>query len=259
MGDDSCDDVSDGQSSGIFEKNPSILTKSEGATSENTESTPKIQYTLTPEEAQLKALELQKKLRNERERCEKRNELERERNRMAMGQAIQQQRELFAEQERKRQIEETCKMKMEWEKEKQIQLDLLKKEYKEKFGTDYIEEEDVAEELSDNKRRQKLASICGRITVKYKDSKDVLCLCIKILKLYLSNIIKFPLEQRYKTIKKSNATFSNKVIGPIPEIAELLVYCGFKETDTEFRVEGQAKIYVMSCAITYLDIILKQD
>lgn len=64
MGDDSCDDVSDGQSSGIFEKNPSILTKSEGATSENTESTPKIQYTLTPEEAQLKALELQKKLRN---------------------------------------------------------------------------------------------------------------------------------------------------------------------------------------------------
>lgn len=63
----------------------------------------------------------------------------------------------------------------EWEKEKQIQLDLLKKEYKEKFGTDvittlikYIEEEDVAEELSDNKRRQKLASICGRITVKYK-------------------------------------------------------------------------------------------
>eukprot|EP01041_Mallomonas_annulata_P002042 gene2042-3970_t len=64
------------------------------------------------------------------------------------------------------------------------------------------------------------------------ESHDKLLICLPILFRYISNVIEFPGEDRYRSIRTSNTTFQQKV-ACIHGAVELLVCAGFTRSDSD--------------------------
>jgi len=93
---------------------------------------------LTPEEAAERAKELQKRLREQRLKKEKEDELEREKNRIAGGKALTEDKRIMEEQQRKRDVEEKMKERKEDDVARQKILEQLERDRRERFGDKVI-------------------------------------------------------------------------------------------------------------------------
>ena len=88
---------------------------------------------LSPEEAQVMARELQRKLKEDRDKREKELELQRERDRLKSSKELSEARRLFDDQERKRAIDEQVRERKKVQDELKEAQDALRREKEEKI------------------------------------------------------------------------------------------------------------------------------
>ncbi|CRG99528.1 conserved Plasmodium protein, unknown function [Plasmodium relictum] len=212
---------------------------------------------LSPGEAQKKALELQKKIREKKLIKEKEEEIQKEKKRIAMAKEIQKRREQLEEYERKKYIETLEREKNEHKKEKQKQLELLKREYEAKFGIEYKHEvKKSIEELTENERREEIAILLNNLKNKNKDKKKELISSLNILKTYFSNIKDNILEKKYQKIKKENKIFVEK-IKIYEEMLKIFLLVGFEDTGDFYVIKNYPNTYLLSSAMKFIDLIIK--
>nr|AZL94361.1 peroxisomal biogenesis factor 14 [Nephromyces sp. MMRI] len=227
---------------------------------------------LTKEEAEHLAYELQKKIRKERLEREKKEAIERERNRIASSKLMQEQVSKLEEQTRHRAIKQMQKEKEEHEKERQRQLELIRNDWRERFGAEYpgAESGDAssgAEKDGEKKKkpvkskREAVAACCNKVYSLNKDVKDDASLkkCLTTLKLYIGNAYNNPNEGKFMRIKKENETFKTKVASFEGTIA-LLNAVGFLENeDGDFlEITPPPDGFILSCALKYIEVLLSR-
>ncbi|ETW49297.1 hypothetical protein PFMALIP_02616 [Plasmodium falciparum MaliPS096_E11] len=206
--------------------------KSENDMDENNITSCEKMSKLSPEEAQKKALELQKKIREKKLLKEKEEELEKEKKRIAMTKEMQKRKEQLEEYERKKYIESLEREKNEHKKEKEKQLELLKREYEAKFGIEYKigNEKKKLQDLTENEKRDEIAILFNNLKKNYKDTKkQELLASLNILRTYFSNIYDNILEKKYQKIKKENKIFVEK-IKIFEEMLHIFLLVGFEDT-----------------------------
>ncbi|PFH33777.1 PUB domain-containing protein [Besnoitia besnoiti] len=224
---------------------------------------PKEKVVLTEEEAQRRAYELQRKLREDRLEREKKEAIEREKRRLAQTKAMLEQNAKLEEEQRKRQLAQLQKEKEDHKKERERQRQLLRQEYRERFGCEMPEEEDTTEEgaasrLKKMSGKEKVAYWCNVLMKKYrKDQKDGLRVCFTTLKTYCGNAKEHPLEEKYLSIRKENNAFKSRVL-PFEGALELLDVCGFKDQGEFLVIEGQPDGFVLGQALKFIDVLLDQ-
>ncbi|SOV79040.1 conserved Plasmodium protein, unknown function [Plasmodium reichenowi] len=214
---------------------------------------------LSPEEAQKKALELQKKIREKKLLKEKEEELEKEKKRIAMTKEMQKRKEQLEEYERKKYIESLEREKNEHKKEKEKQLELLKREYEAKFGIEYKigNEKKKLQDLTENEKRDEIAILFNNLKKNYKDTKkQELLASLNILRTYFSNIYDNILEKKYQKIKKENKIFVEK-IKVFEEMLHIFLLVGFEDTGDFYVIKNYPNTYLLSSAIKYIDLIKK--
>ncbi|SOV76593.1 conserved Plasmodium protein, unknown function [Plasmodium sp. gorilla clade G3] len=214
---------------------------------------------LSPEEAQKKALELQKKIREKKLLKEKEEELEKEKKRIAMTKEMQKRKEQLEEYERKKYIESLEREKNEHKKEKEKQLELLKREYEAKFGIEYKigNEKKKLQDLTENEKRDEIAILFNNLKKNYKDTKkQELLASLNILRTYFSNIYDNILEKKYQKIKKENKIFVEK-IKIFEEMLHIFLLVGFEDTGDFYVIKNYPNTYLLSSAIKYIDLIKK--
>ncbi|SOV14487.1 conserved Plasmodium protein, unknown function [Plasmodium sp. gorilla clade G2] len=214
---------------------------------------------LSPEEAQKKALELQKKIREKKLLKEKEEELEKEKKRIAMAKEMQKRKEQLEEYEIKKYIESLEREKNEHKKEKEKQLELLKREYEAKFGIEYKigNEKKKLQDLTENEKRDEIAILFNNLKKNYKDTKkQELLASLNILRTYFSNIYDNILEKKYQKIKKENKIFVEK-IKVFEEMLHIFLLVGFEDTGDFYVIKNYPNTYLLSSAIKYIDLIKK--
>ncbi|KFH14566.1 PUB domain-containing protein [Toxoplasma gondii MAS] len=227
------------------------------------EEKPKEKVVLTEEEAQRRAYELQKKLREDRIEREKKEAIEREKLRLAQTKAMLEQNAKLEEEQRKRQLAQLQKEKEDHKRERERQRQLLREEYRERFGCEMPEEDDATEEgaaarLKKMNGKEKVAYWCNRLMKKYrKDQKEQLRVCFTTVRVYCLNAKDHPLEEKYLKIRKENNAFKSRVL-PFEGALELLDVCGFKDTGDFLAISGQPDGFVLGQALKFLDVLLEQ-
>ena len=215
-----------------------------------------VMITLSREEAQLAAKELQKKLREDRIAREAAEEKEKERLRILQARAAQEQQTVLEEQKRKREIQERERQKEEDE--------VRRKELAEKIRLDYIDRFGCEPPPSTAKKvfspKERVLQILNQIR-KSSVSKETIANCLSILKLYLGNISKNPSEKKFQKINMSNKTFVEKVAPVLAPSIELLEICGFQENPAgggflEIPSNVSPDGFLCSEAVKYIDVIL---
>ncbi|SBT33819.1 conserved Plasmodium protein, unknown function [Plasmodium ovale wallikeri] len=218
-----------------------------------------IKAKLTPEEAQKKAIELQKKIREKKLIKEKEEELLRERNRIAMAKEAQKRKEQIEEFERKKYIENFEKEKNEHKKEKEKQLELLRREYEAKFGIAYKSENEKKkniDDLTENEKREEIAILLNNLKNKQKNKKNELVSSLNILKTYFSNIKNNILEKKFQKIKKENKIFVEK-IKIYEEMINILLLVGFQDSGEFYVIKNYPNTYLLASAIKFIDLVIK--
>lgn len=227
------------------------------------EEKPKEKVVLTEEEAQRRAYELQKKLREDRLEREKREAIEREKLRLAQTKAMLEQNAKLEEEQRKRQLAQLQKEKEEHKRERERQRQLLRDEYRERFGCEMPEEDDSTEEgaaarLKKMSGKEKVAYWCNRLMKKYKkDQKEALRVCFTTVRVYCANAKDHPLEEKFLKIRKENNAFKSRVL-PFEGALDLLDVCGFKDTGDFLVINGQPDGFVLGQALKFIDVLLEQ-
>ncbi|KJP86798.1 hypothetical protein AK88_03612 [Plasmodium fragile] len=214
---------------------------------------------LTPEEAQKKAIELQKKIREKKMMKEKEEEIQKEKNRISMAKEVQKRREQMEEFERKKYLENLEKEKNEHKKEKEKQLELLRKEYEAKFGIAYqaqSEKKKSINDLTENEKREEIAILLNRLKNKHKDKKKELLSSLAILKTYFVNIKDNILEKKFQKIKKENKVFLEK-IKVYEEMLQVFLLVGFEDTGDFYEIKNFPHTYLIASAIKFIDLIMK--
>ncbi|GAW80379.1 hypothetical protein, conserved [Plasmodium gonderi] len=214
---------------------------------------------LTPEEAQKKALELQKKIREKKLLKEKEEEIQKEKNRIAMAKEMQKRREQIEEFERKAYLESLEKEKNERKKEKEKQLELLRKEYEAKFGIAYKMENEKKkniEDLTENEKREEIAILLNSLKNKHKENKKELIASLAVLKTYFVNIKENILEKKFQKIKKENKVFLEK-IRIHEEMLKVFLLVGFEDTGDFYVIKNYPNTYLLASAIKFIDLIVK--
>ncbi|ANQ07420.1 Uncharacterized protein PCOAH_00015890 [Plasmodium coatneyi] len=213
---------------------------------------------MTPEEAQRKALELQKKIREKKMMKEKEEEIQKEKNRIAMAKEMQRRKEQMEEFERKKYLQNLEKEKNEHKKEKEKQLELLRKEYEAKFGIAYQaqSEKKSIKDLTENEKREEIAILLNSLKNKHKDKKNELLSSLTILKTYFCNIRDNILEKKFQKIKKQNKVFLEK-IKVYEEMLQVFLLVGFEDTGDFYEIKSFPNTYLIASAIKFIDLIMK--
>lgn len=216
---------------------------------------------ISREDAQAAALELQKKVREQRALREANDAREKERQRIANTKAMQEQQAVMEEQKRKREIMERDRIKREEEAHRAELAQKLKLDYIERFGCEppSSAQQQGSGPSANAKPKDKILWYLNQI--KKRHSSDVVINCFKTLRIYLSNIASNCAEKKYHKIKTTNKVFSEKV-APVPESLELLAVVGFEKSELEPEVieieTSVADGYLCSQAVQYIDVILNQ-
>ena len=219
-------------------------------------SIPKRTPKLSKEEAQQAALELQRKLREERAIREAAEAKEKEKQRLASTKAMLEQQEIQEEQRRKRDLAERERLKREEEAHKAELAEKLRLDFIERFG---YEPPAALTEKPAAKPKDRILQLLN--VIKRGFEAETVKACLTTLRLYLQNIESNSAEKKYHRIKKSNKVFVEK-IAPVPPAIELLSVCGFEDDGpTSEFLEIKSSVadgYLCGQAVKYIDVILNQ-
>ncbi|XP_026193165.1 UBX domain-containing protein 1-A [Cyclospora cayetanensis] len=239
------------------------LTVEELAARKSAEKTP-----LTEEEAQRRAYELQKKLREERVKREKQEAIEKERLRMQQSKALLEQQARLEEETRKRAILQLQKEKEEAKKERERQRELLRQDYRDRFGCEMPEDTspaDAEDRIAKMSAKEKVAFYSNALLKNYrKEDPQKLLVCLTTLRVYAINAKDNPTEPKYHRIRqglcspqKENAAFKSRVL-PCEGVLQLLDACGFKDQGDALVIEGQPDGFVLAQAVKFFDLLIGQ-
>jgi len=203
---------------------------------------------LSKEEAEAKAKELGKQVRERRAKKEAEDELERERNRILSGRGMQDAKRSIEELQTKQAIEWVKKEKMETEIQKQKMLEQLERDKADRLGKNYVpivKKEKTFEE--------KISTAFAQMKIVYPihSYPDTMKVCLQTIRKILENIIKNPTEEKYQKIKLANEAFKTRV-GDVVGGLFILDACGFKEEDGFLMYRGQ-NFDVLQVAIQKID------
>lgn len=216
---------------------------------------------LSEEEAQRLAYELQKRLREERLKREKQEAIEKERLRLQQSKAMLEQNAKLEEEARKRAIAKLQREKEEAKKERERQRELLRQDYRDRFGCempDDMAQADPDERVAKMSGKEKVAFFSNAIFKRYKkDEAEKLLVCLATLRVYIVNAKDNPTEPKYHRIRKENPAFKARVL-PCEGSLELLDACGFKNQGDVLAIEGQPDGFVLAQAVKFLDVLIGQ-
>ncbi|KRX06977.1 UBA-like protein [Pseudocohnilembus persalinus] len=194
---------------------------------------------LTPEEARIRAKEMQAELRKKREEQEEKDEFEREKRRREMGKNMQDQAQLLKEAQRKREVEQQVKERKKFEEEKKRMEEQLDRDYIERFGMEKFKKW-KADKIGKEKEKTQLQKVedCIKSTVTAHPQKifpDKAMTTLKTIGLYIGNIIKNPDEEKFRKINTGNNAFQKRVADSFGGQATL-ENCGFQLNSEGFLV-----------------------
>lgn len=187
---------------------------------------------LTPEEAKIKAKELQAMLRQKAKEREEKDKFEQEKLRLKMGKELGEARRIMDEQQKQRDLDAYMAEKKKTEEEKEQMRRLLEDEKKARLGDKY-----KAKEVKQQSPRHIFEDIYFKMYKIYRMGQhETLKTCIRTLKLYVENIIKDPSNEKFRNINSDNPNFCQRVKDVIGGV-QLLNLIGFKEENGVFKLD----------------------
>lgn len=203
---------------------------------------------LTPEEAQVIARELQRKLKEDRELREKELELQRERDRIKSSKELSEARRVFEEQERKRAIDEQIREKKRAQDELRRAQEELKREKEARFGKKAENNEVPPEE--------KIRNALNAIKTLHPEYRNpgVAKTAMNTLRVYTNNILAHPEESKYRSIKQDNKAFQDRV-AKVSGTINYLKAVGFSD-DSGFYTNTSQDLSVLRLGLQLLDEFL---
>jgi hypothetical protein len=189
---------------------------------------------MSKEEAAIKAKELQEKMRKIHE--EKQKEMDREHEKLRIQNAKEMAKAREAEKERQARLFVELKKKREKEEaehRRQV-LEEIERDKAERMGKKYIPPEQKQKVYTKEENIQFFIKSIKTVYNPFR-AADTLKNCFKTLKIILSNILKNPNEDKFKTIKLSNPNVHER-IGKISIALKLLEELGFVHEDEVMKV-----------------------
>jgi hypothetical protein len=214
---------------------------------------PKVQ--MSKEEAAIKAKELQEKMRKMHE--EKQKEMDREHERLRIQNAKEMAKAREAEKERQARIfvEQKKRREKEDEEHRRQVLEQLERDKAERLGKKYVPPEQKQKVYTKEENIQYFIKTIKTVYNPFR-AADTLKNCFKTLKILLSNILKNPNEDKFKTIKLSNPNIHER-IGKISIALKLLEELGFVKND-EVMTVGNVDTDLFNKTVGYLEAELSQ-
>ena len=210
---------------------------------------------MSKEEAAIKAKELQEKMRKMHE--EKQKEMDREHERIRIQNAKEMAKAREAEKERQARLFVELKKKREKEEaehRRQV-LEEIERDKAERMGKKYIPPEQKQKVYSKEENIQYFIKTIKTVYNPFR-AADTLKNCFKTLKIILSNILKNPNEDKFKTIKLSNPNVHERV-GKISIALKIFEQLGFVKND-EVMTVTDVDTDLFNKTIGYLDNELSQ-
>ncbi len=210
---------------------------------------------MSKEEAAKKAKELQEKMRKMHE--EKQKEMDREHERLRIQNAKEMAKAREAEKERQAKLFVELKKKREKEEaehRRQV-LEEIERDKAERMGKKYVPPEQKQKVYSKEENIQYFIKTIKTVYNPFR-AADTLRNCFKTLKIILSNIVKNPNEDKFKTVKLSNPNVHER-IGKISIALKLLEELGFVHEDEIMKVTN-IDIDLFNKTIGYLETELSQ-
>lgn len=225
-----------------FEEEAQIVKQEEGS-----------QSTLTPEEAKIKARELQERLRRNHQEKQKALEEEQERNRVRSIKEMAKAKQLQEEQELRLFVERQKKQKLEDELAKKKMLEQLARDKEERFGKKFDPYTQVSTSDKVYTKEENIQYYLKTIKTLYPPfrAEEVLKNCFNTLKIIFSNIVKNPNEDKYKKVKLTNPNFHERV-GKINLAIKVLTELGFVE-EGEFMTLKSYDEEILKSTIAFLE------
>lgn len=182
---------------------------------------------MSPEEAALKAKELQEKVRAKMRADEEKNALEAEKLRIKMGKELTDQRRIIEEQQKKRDMEEFLRQRDQDARDKEAMLQVLEADKRAKFGDKYVPSSTVVQkplkvELNDTYDKMYKIYRMGEL--------NVLHTCVKTLQSIVSRILSNPADPQFRDINSQNPNFCQRVKDVIGGM-QFISYMGFVERE----------------------------
>lgn len=205
------------------------------------------QSKLSREEAQLAALELQRKLREERIVREASEAKEKELLRISQTRQMLEHQAQIEEGNRLRELAERDREKRAAEQHKAELAEKLRGDFIERFG---FEPPAVAKKMAP---KDQILSLLNVLVKKY--DAQIVNECLSLLRTYLGNIASNSNEKKFHKIRISNKAFAEKV-APLAEATQILNACGF-EDDGEFLEikKSIADGYLCGQVVKYIDVL----
>ena len=210
---------------------------------------------MSKEEAAIKAKELQEKMRKMHE--EKQKEMDREHERLRIQNAKEMAKAREAEKERQAKLFVELKKKREKEEAEHRRhvLEEIERDKAERMVKKYVPPEQKQKVYSKEENIQYFIKTIKTVYNPFR-AADTLRNCFKTLKIILSNIVKNPNEDKFKTIKLSNPNVHER-IGKISIALKLLEELGFVHEDEIMKVTN-IDIDLFNKTIGYLETELSQ-
>lgn len=190
--------------------------------------------TISQEEANQRALELQRRLKLEREKRDKELAQQQERDRVRSTKELNQVKVLQEEQEYKRGVEERIREKNLQQAEMKRMKELLRQDKETRFGKKFETEAEEAP-AQGKTPQEKLAHSIKTVTSLYTPYRHpgVAKSCLGTLKAYTNNLLAHPEDERFRTIRKENKAFHDRV-GKVTGGILYLKALGFEERGEVF-------------------------
>eukprot|EP00391_Amoebophrya_sp_Ameob2_P008466 CAMPEP_0178983478 /NCGR_PEP_ID=MMETSP0795-20121207/1079_1 /TAXON_ID=88552 /ORGANISM="Amoebophrya sp., Strain Ameob2" /LENGTH=476 /DNA_ID=CAMNT_0020674249 /DNA_START=103 /DNA_END=1534 /DNA_ORIENTATION=- len=218
---------------------------------------------MSKEEAERAALELQARLKSEREAREKQEAKDKERARIESAKMALESDAILKEEQRKRDIEQLKREKLEHEAHAAELKERLRLDYIDRFGHEPPPEENQAkDDIKAKPSKQQLTFWIQSLRKEYATSRAAeLKVCLNTIKLFAKNCHENPDEKKYQVLKKSGKAFSDRIAPLAPESLELLRVLGFKDDDGAsdvMEIKNQVDGFLMSECIKFVDLVLQK-
>jgi len=213
---------------------------------------------LSPEEAEKAAMEMQARLKRERDEREKQEAIDKERARIESQKMMRETQAQLEEEQLKRDRLERDRLKKEHEEHAAQLKEQLRLDYIARFGCEPPPEEQVEkDDLTKKSSKDQMIYWINAIRKTHKDDPR-LKTCLNTLKVYAGNAQKNPTDLKFLRIKKENKAFQERVAW-CNEALEMLQAIGFKDSDEFYAIQSSCcDGWLMGQAIKFLELTVSR-
>eukprot|EP00397_Hematodinium_sp_SG-2012_P023491 GEMP01024408.1.p1 GENE.GEMP01024408.1~~GEMP01024408.1.p1 ORF type:complete len:380 (+),score=122.69 GEMP01024408.1:311-1450(+) len=213
---------------------------------------------MSSEEAEMAAVELQTRIRKEREEREKLEAKDREKARVESLKLMADTQAQLAEEQLKRDRLERDRLKREHDVHAADLKERLRLDYIERFGCEPPTEEEVTKnDITTKSAKEQVIYWINEMKKAHKDDPR-LKQCYATIKIYAGNAQKNSTDLKFLKIKKENKAFAERVAW-CPEGIQLVQSLGFKDTDEFYAIQSScADGWLMGQCVKFLDLAIER-